>query len=86
LSIKKRQVSSGQVSVEDSFDAVIVPLLNELRLKREEFPKTIVFTKLKWCGYAHNLALRPTEGGVEDATSIEKFVAQFHAPCTSQVH
>ena len=52
-------------------------------MKREAFPKTVVYTKLKWCGYAHEMALRPDMDG--NSSNIDAFIAQYHQPCTKQV-
>ena len=82
--VLKRPPSTGSGhTVNESYDHIFEPLIEELKLKREAFPKTVVYTKLKWCGYAHEMALRPDMNG--NPSNIDAFIAQYHQPCTKQV-
>ncbi len=83
LEVKCRLPSTGKTSVEERFHAIFHPLLQELKSSPETFPKTVVYTKLKWCGYGHELAVREETDG--SPSRIQHLVAQFHKPCTSQV-
>ena len=69
-----------QRTVEESFDSIFQPLVKELKEKGASFPKTVVYTKLNWCGYDREAAVR-------DCKDIEtmRSVAQYHSPCTKEV-
>jgi hypothetical protein len=68
----------------DAYDSVFQPLIPKLRKDRSGFPRTIVYSKLKWCSYGYEETVRPTENGERDH-DIERCVAQFHSPCTPEV-
>lgn len=93
LEVKHRQPSTGgHFTSEESVNAVVDPYLEELRIKGTHFPKSIMYTKLEWCGYIHNRALsnflagHPDQTTVQqaDATNLECIIQQYHAPQTSQ--
>ena len=82
--VKRRPpLSGGNNTSENSVDSVVRPLINELQANPEAFEKTVVFSKIKWCGYCHEEAIRPTPEGYD--FGLEQYVAQYHAPCTSKV-
>ena len=84
LVVKRRPPRSGGCrTAEEAFDAIVLPIFHGLGVDPDTYPKTIVFAKLKWCGYGHEEAMRPFRDG--KPTVVGKHVAQFHAPCTSQV-
>ena len=81
MEVCKRNPNCGmQRTVEESFDGIFQPLIKELKEKGAAFPKTVVYTKLKWCGYGHEAAVRDSK---EDETM--RRVAQYHSPCTKEV-
>ncbi|XP_052806704.1 uncharacterized protein LOC128235959 [Mya arenaria] len=54
LQVEERSPSTGgQNSAEDSVYAVLDKFLQELKLKKQSFEKTIVYLSLKWCGLVH---------------------------------
>jgi hypothetical protein len=79
LAVVKRTPSG-----ETSYDSVIEPFVNELKQKGSIFPKTVMYLRLKWCGHAHELCLRPTSSD-DVSDKLHLLIAQFHAPCTDQV-
>ena len=38
-----------------SYDQILLPIAHDLAVQGEEYPMTIVYLKLKYCGYAYNL-------------------------------
>jgi superfamily II DNA helicase RecQ len=82
--MKRPPSAGGKNTVEASYNSIIQPLVNELREKKDSFPKTIVYSKLKWCGYGQEVTERPPTDN-PDAESISSFVAQYHSPCTAGV-
>ena len=84
LSVLKRPASTGAGhSVQDSYDFVIKPIINELIKDKDDFPKTIIYANLNWCGYGHELASRPSRDG--SPSTIGHLVGQYHMPCTTEV-
>ena len=39
----------------ESYDTIVIPIANELALQREKYPMTIIYLKLKYCGYVYTL-------------------------------
>ena len=67
------------------------PILEELKTLRQEFPKTIVYMPLVWCGRAHRLACITLglELTVPDEVvngELNSLVAQYHAPQGQKVN
>ena len=85
INVKKRLPNTGGrvESVETSFDAIFLPVIEELKREGMIFPKTIIYAKLKWCGYGHEMATRPDRCG--HISKVVPYVAQYHAPCTPKV-
>ena len=38
-----------------SYDQILLPIAHDLAVQGEEYPMTIIYLKLKYCGYAYNL-------------------------------
>lgn len=74
--------SGGNNTVEDSYKSVLQPLLMELEQKGDSFPKTIVYTKLKWCGFAYDFCNRYMR---EKPFMDMSMVSQYHSPCKDDV-
>jgi len=82
--VKRRLSNTGKGrTVEGSYSAVFTPVLTELQRNRLEFPKTVVYCSLKWCGYAHELGVNLLSPDVTN-TSLKQ-LAQFHAPLLPEV-
>ncbi len=72
LIVVRRLPSTGRgLSSEDSYSAVLQNYFESLKEQQNQCPKTIIYLKLKWCGYAYHEALL---GGIEHTQ-----VAQYHA-------
>lgn len=69
----------------DSFRTVISPLISDLRKNKDKFPKTVVYSKLKWCAEGYQLTLMPEEDGTSVCEEVKTIVSQYHAPCTEKV-
>jgi hypothetical protein len=69
--------------VEDSYEAIFTPLIEELRKKPADFPKIIIYAPLNWCGYGHELALRSSPE--RESSCLQAKLAQYLKPCTSAV-
>jgi hypothetical protein len=86
LEVKSRPPSTS--GAEESIDAVIHPILAELRKQGVNFPRTLIYLPLQWCGYVHHAAVskylqdHPDEVTIQDADSsrLTCLVSQFHAP------
>ncbi len=79
---KRLPASTG----EESFRSILLPIVNGLKDKLRQYPLTIIYLPLKWCGYAYKLFL--DEMGEKshippgDRTPEKCLFAQFHAPQT----
>ena len=81
---KKVRMSSHHGMV--SYEEILLPIANELALKREKYPMTIVYLKLKYCGYAYGLferILQDNQFVGETKEPSGRLFAQFHAPQTT---
>ena len=72
----------------ESYDQILIPIANELALQREKYPMTIIYLKLKYCGYAYGLFERILQdkqfvGSTTDPAA--RLFAQFHAPQTKRM-
>ncbi|CAC5403386.1 recQ [Mytilus coruscus] len=90
--IRKQLGMKSALTVQSSMDRPNIKLtlvkrpagFDELRAYKSSFERTKVYSKLNWCGYGYEEVVRPlTNGDKED--NIEKCVAQFHSPCTSEM-
>ena len=84
LSIKKRKSQNfGKKSYED----ILRPIAMKLKSMREKFPLTIIYMKLRWCGYAYQLF----ESIIKDQYVGEKcepkarLFNEFHSPSKKQM-
>ena len=48
----------------ESYDRILEPIANELAIQRENYPLTIIYLKLKYCGYAYGLFKRTLTNSV----------------------
>ena len=67
----------------DGFNQILLPIANDLAMQREKYPMTIIYLKLKYCGYAYALFERMLQdkqfvGETKDPAG--RLFAQFHAP------
>lgn len=72
----------------ESYNHILEPIANELALQRENYPMTIIYLKLKYCGYAYGLferVLKDKQYVGETAEPIARLFAQFHGPQTSRM-
>lgn len=72
----------------ESYDKILVPIANELAIQRENYPMTIIYLKLKYCGYAYGLferILKDKQCVGETSEPTARLFAQFHAPQTSRM-
>jgi hypothetical protein len=79
--VHRRPSFVGSGGVDNSYHTCIVPFVDELRMLGRSFPKTVIFTGLKWCGFGHQLA-RCTLG---DNQELLGSVNQYHAHLPSSV-
>ena len=83
FSIIKRQPSTGKTPAEESFEAIVLPLLEELcKDNTDTFPRTIIYSKLKYCALGYELAHKVSK---KSDTEIMDSISQYHAPSTSSV-
>ena len=83
--VKRRPANTGNNRTADSsYTAVFMPLMIELKYKRHEFPKTVVYANLKWCGFGNELGVRVLSDGKVQSTGVKE-ISQYHAPMTAQV-
>ena len=72
----------------EGFDHFLLPIANDLALQREKYPMTIIYLKLKYCGYAYGLFKRVLQGKQfvgETKDPAGRLFAQFHAPQTKRM-
>ena len=83
--VKTRPPQSGRnASAEQSYNSVFLPYLHELKAKQGMFPKTVIYTGLKWCGVGSEVGVNLlTDGNITSEGTSE--MAQFHAPLTAKV-
>jgi hypothetical protein len=81
--VLRRPSNAGGINtVEASYASIFTPLIDELRAKKCEYPKTIIYTKLKWCGFGQEMALMPPSDAKEEQASELSIADQ--SPCTSE--
>ena len=72
----------------ESYDQILIPIANDLAQQREKYPMTIIYLKLKYCGYAYGLferILMDNEFVGKTKDSAARLFAQFHAPQTKRM-
>ena len=79
---KRMPASTG----EDSFKAILVPIANDLNNRLREYPLTLIYLPLKWCGYAFKLFSdilgEKSYFPPKDKKPQNCLFAQFHSPQT----
>jgi len=87
LIIKRRPaITGGDNSPEESLHQVLNPYIELLRQDPTMFLKTVVYTKLAWCGLGNEAATRPPRNSYRnDLSDLSCHVSQYHAPCTTEV-
>lgn len=88
LTVSKRSASTGgHNTAEDSYEMSLKPVISELYVQFEQFERTIVYSKLKYCAMGFELVKREAmKISPEDVTQIMNAVSQYHAPSTTKVH
>ena len=74
--VRQRLAVGGKHTALESYQNVLEAIFEELKVTGDEFPKTVVYLPLIWCGTAHMLALHHLP------EQLHEKVAQFHAPQT----
>lgn len=72
----------------ESYRAILEPIAQELVIQREKYPMTIIYLKLKYCGYAYSLFERILNENQYVGDSKEptgRLFAQFHSPQTDRM-
>lgn len=72
----------------ESYDEILMPIANDHSIQRENYPITIIYLKLKYCGYAYSLfqqVLKDKQYIGESNDPAARLFAQFHAPQTSRM-
>ena len=72
----------------ESYDRILEPIANELAIQRENYAMTIIYLKVKYCGYAYGLferILKDKQYVGETSEPTARLFAQFHAPQTSRM-
>ena len=85
--VDKRQATTGSADAEISYKDILTPLFHDLSSVGVSYPRTIVYVKLKWCGYAHELASKILGDKLKHYTDGQMCasVAQYHAPQLQEV-
>ena len=83
---KRKSASSGV----DSYDSILYPIAKDLKTKLADYPLTLIYLPLKWCGYAFKLFLDVLGDASYFPVNAEKIpenclFGQFHAPQTEQM-
>lgn len=71
-----------------SYEEILKPIAEELLQRREKYPMTIIYMKLKYCGFAYQLfnkILEDCQFVGDDNEPCSRLFAQFHAPQTSRM-
>ena len=73
-------------SSSNSYENILLPISQKLIHERENFPMTIIYMKLKYCGIAYALFERVIRDKFvgEDQSPCARLFCQFHAPQTSK--
>ena len=72
----------------EGYNRILGPIAHELTIQRENYPMTIVYLKLKNCGYAYGSferILGDKQYVGETSEPPARLFAQFHAPQTSRI-
>ena len=79
LEVQRRVPSGGKYTEFDSYEKVLQPIFGQLEKDPLEFPKTVIYMPLAWCGSAHKLA------HIYLSCHLHDMVAQFHSPQTPKL-
>lgn len=69
----------------ESYSCILAPIAEDLLTERNHYPMTIIYMKLKYCGYAYALfdqILHANQFDGPNHTPSSRLFAQFHAPQT----
>lgn len=83
---KKMRMSNHHIY--ESYSDILLPIANELSVKLEKYPMTVIYMKLKYCGYAYGLferVLKEKQYVGETNDPAARLFAQFHAPQTNEM-
>ncbi|CAC5405749.1 recQ [Mytilus coruscus] len=82
--IKRLPSAGGKNTAEESFKQVMESVVRSLCNDAENFPKAIMYSKLKWCGNGYNMVCQ--EAAKEsDPNAVIHRVSQYHSACTDQM-
>ena len=85
LEVLRRLPSTGsRYTAEDSFNTVLKPISEQLCKDPYNFPKTIIYTKLKYCAKGYDMICQDAMETIFPAQVVES-ISQYHSPCTEQV-
>ena len=68
-----------------SYDDILLPIAYKLKEMRETYPQTIIYTKLKYCGYGYKLLERilgDNQYVNKTKNPADRLFTQFHSPQT----
>ena len=68
------------------YDDILLPIAKELQIKGIDYPQTIIYTKLKYCGYGYKLfstILGEKQFGSRERKPSNSLIVQFHSPQTT---
>ena len=71
-----------------SYDDILLPIAYNLKEIRKTYPQTIIYTKLKYCGYGYRLLERilgDNQYVNKTKNPADRLFAQFHSPQTSNM-
>ena len=82
--LKKIKRPSNRFGLE-GYEKILQPIAEELLLLRDLYPMTIIYLKLKYCGYAYSLFehILQSEQYVGESIPSSRLFAQFHSPQTT---
>lgn len=71
----------------NSYNNILVPIANKLKLLGKDYPQTIIYLKLQYCGHAYMLFKRIIGKiyGDKERSVSNCLIAQYHAPQTDQM-
>lgn len=72
----------------ESYDRIVIPIAKELAVHRKKYPMTIIYLKLKYCGYVYGLfeqILQDKQFVGDTKDPAGRLFAQFHAPQTKRM-
>jgi superfamily II DNA helicase RecQ len=76
--------SGAENTAELSYSATFNVFIMELKNKQRAFPKTNIYTGLKWCGFGHQVACQVLKSEGQHGHEVDS-VTQYHAHLTDTV-